>query len=244
MGSKRRPIRFLTRVLATGAGAAVGTYGLLAATAWLRYGHASAPRADERDDLLERFMPRYDVVERHRIRVAAPAHVTLEAAKQQDLLRSGVTRAIFAARETILGASPLEPEPPRGLLAATQAMGWGVLADVPGREIVMGAVTRPWEANVTFRALPPDEFAAFAEPGFVKIVWTLRADAIDEDTSLFRTETRAVATDAPARFLFRRYWACFSPGIGLVRALSLRPVKRDAERRASRTSVAEGVGVW
>jgi hypothetical protein len=44
-----------------------------------------------------------------------------------------------------------------------------VLADVPEREVVVGAVTKPWEANVTFRALPPDQFAGFAEPGFVKI---------------------------------------------------------------------------
>ena len=61
-----------------------------------------------------------------------------------------------------------------------RAMGWGVLAEIPGREIVMGAVTQPWEADVVFRPLPSAEFAAFAEPGFVKIVWTLRADPVDE----------------------------------------------------------------
>jgi hypothetical protein len=107
-----------------------------------------------------------------------------------------------------------------------------VLAEVPDREIVVGAVTRPWEANVVFRALPPEEFAAFSEPGFVKIVWTLRADPVDDLTSVFRTETRAVATDAAARTRFRRYWAFASPGIALIRRLSLRPLKRDAERRA------------
>jgi hypothetical protein len=236
--------RWVPRALAVGAGAAIGAYSLLAGAAWLRYGRPSAPDRDECDDLLDRFMPKYDVVERHRIGVAAPAHVTLDAASEQDLLESGLTRAIFKAREAILRASPLEPRPPRGLLAAVQAMGWGVLAEVPGREIVLGAVTRPWEANVTFRALPPDEFAAFSAPGFVKIAWTLRADAIGAQTSMFRTETRAVATDAAARYLFRRYWAFFSPGIALIRQLSLGPVKREAERRASQGRAAEEVGVW
>jgi hypothetical protein len=46
------------------------------------------------------------------------------------------------------------------------SIGWGVLADVSGREVIVGAVTKPWQANVAFRALPPDRFAAFDEPGY------------------------------------------------------------------------------
>ena len=57
---------------------------------------------------------------------------------------------------------------------------------------------------MTFRALPPDQFAAFNEPGYVKIAWTIRADAISETESVFRTETRAIATDPDARTRFRR----------------------------------------
>jgi hypothetical protein len=139
--------------------------------------------------------------------------------------------ADFRARELIMGSSK-GATLPRGLRATTEALGWGVLAEVPGREVVMGAVTRPWEANVTFRALPPGEFAAFDEPGFVKIAWTLRADPVDARTSIFCTETRAVATDAAARARFGRYWSWASPGMALIRRLSRRPLKREAERRA------------
>jgi hypothetical protein len=91
-----------------------------------------------------------------------------------------------------------------------------------------------------FRALPPGEVAAFSEPGFVKIAWTLRADPVDDDTSIFRPETRAVATDATARARVRRYWAFASPGIALFRRLSLRPLKLDAERRAQMAKAAPG----
>lgn len=202
---------------------------------WYRYGRLPEADDPERDELLDRFMPVYEVVERHHIRVAAPAAVTLAAAREQDLLQLPLVRPIFKARAVILGATPDDRPQPRGLLAATQALGWGILADVPDLEIVVGAVTRPWEANVTFRALPPNEFAAFSEPGFVKIAWTLRADPVAGEASIFRTETRAVATDPSARARFRRYWAVASPGIGLIRRLSLRPLKRDAERRALRT---------
>lgn len=181
------------------------------------------------DALLDRLLPEYDIVERHQIRVAAPADVTFAAACSVDFQDSAIIRAIVRARELLLGARHEPVSRPRGLLAATRAMGWGQLAEVPGREVVMGAVTRPWEPNVTFRALPPDDFLAFAEPGFVKIAWTLRADP-DAGGSIARTETRAVATDADARRRFRRYWRRVWPGIVVIRHMALKLVKRDAER--------------
>ena len=232
MTTHLRTHRSFTRLLAAGAGCAVGAWAAVAGTAWLRYGHASSGRADEYDDLLDRFMPVYDVVERHHIRVAAPAAITLTAAKEQDFQQIPAIRAIFKTRELVLGGTPVQT-PDTKLLAQVQSFGWGVLAETPGREVVIGAVTKPWEANPTFRALPPTEFAAFNDPGFVKIAWTLRADPIGEHDSIFRTETRAVATDAFAREKFRRYWALVSPGVAAIRRLSLRPLKRDAERRAS-----------
>ena len=77
-----------------------------------------------------------------------------------------------------------------------KAIGWGMLAERPDREIVMGAVTKPWEPNPVFRALPPDAFAAFAEPDNVKIAWTVAVAPTPDGGSLFRTETRAVAIGA------------------------------------------------
>ena len=97
----------------------------------------------------------------------------------------------------------------------------------------MGAVTQPWMPNVVFRALPPDAFRDFRDPGYVKIVWTLRADPADAGHTVFRTETRAVATDAAARARFRWYWARFSPGIILIRRLMLIQLRKEAERRAT-----------
>ena len=113
-----------------------------------------------------------------------------------------------------------------------KGLGWGMLAEIPDHEIVMGATTQPWEANVVMRALPPDEFAAFREPGCVKIVWTLRADPTGSAESVARTETRVTTTEPTARAEFRRYWSFFSPGIILIRHIALGLVKKEAERRA------------
>ena len=139
----RKPLPLTIRAVAAAAGFGLCAYGVLAAAAWIRYGRCGASKADEPDELLDRFMPAYDVVERHQIEVAAPAATALEAAKEQDLRDSLVVRAIFKTREAVLRASPSQGEQPRGLLAQVQSLGWGVLADVPGREIVMGAVTKP-----------------------------------------------------------------------------------------------------
>jgi hypothetical protein len=176
-------------------------------------------------------MPRYEVVERHHIHVEAPAEIAFTAATEMDLQQSPVIRAIFRARERIMGSHAARGPVPRGLLAQTQAIGWGVLAEVPGREIVMGAVTQPWLADVVFQALPPDTFAAFDEPDYVKIVWTLRCDPIGDAQSVFRTETRVSTTSPTARAKFRRYWSLVSPGIILIRWMSLGPLKAEAERR-------------
>jgi hypothetical protein len=226
-------------LLAATAGIAAGAYAAYAATNWWRYGRPPRPVDGERDDLLDRFIPEYDIVERHRAYVNAAARFTLQAAKEQDLMNVAAVRAIFKARELVMGATPDEHAHPRGLLANVRSLGWGVLAELPDREIIVGAITKPWEANVTFQAMPADDFRSFAEPGFVKIAWTLRADPLPNGASIFRTETRAVATDAESRARFRNYWALASPGIALIRRLSLGPLSRDAEARARQAQAAE-----
>jgi hypothetical protein len=221
------------RLVAGAAALAIAAYAAVATHTWKAYGNPSAPQPDENDDLLDRFIPEYDVVERHSISIAAPPAEVLAAAKEQDLLELPLVSAIFRARELALGASPGDRKQPHGLLAAMQSLGWGVLAERPDREIVVGAVTKPWEPNVVFRALPPDQFSAYRTPGEVKIVWTLRADPAGSGGSIFRTETRAVATDPIARDRFRKYWSFVFPGVSAIRWLSLQPLKREAERRVA-----------
>jgi len=225
------------------AGLAAFSYAAFSAAAWTRYGHASKPARDEADQWLDLFMPVYEVVERHHIRVDAPVHLTFGAFMDMDLQESTVVRAIFKARELLLGGTRDAPARPRSLVEITKELGWVALAEVPGHEIVMGAVTRPWDADVVFRSIPAEHFAAFNEPGYVKIAWTLRADAYDGDRSVARSETRAVATDEVARRKFRWYWARFSAGIVLIRQLSMRLVKQKAERMAYTDTAATRAAV-
>lgn len=218
-----------TRWLATGAGILATGYGTYAGLSWFRFGRAKRTHPDE---LLDRFMPDYDVVEHHSIRVAAPAEITLGAAENIDLQQSPIIRWIFKAREFFMGGIAQPEMRPTALRAQVTALGWKVLAEKPGREIVFGAVTQPWLANVVFRPLEPDEFVNFREPGYVKIAWILHAEPIGSNESVFHTETRAKATDAVARQNFRRYWSLVSAGIVMIRWISLRLTKKNAEQLA------------
>jgi hypothetical protein len=209
----------------------VASYATYAGVTWLRYGKPCRARGKDADPLLDMFMSKYEVADRHSIRVAAPAELALAAASNVDLESCPIIRGIFKGRAWILGSKAGNTERPRGVLAQTKSLGWGVLAEKPGREIVMGAVTKPWEADPVFRAVRPEEFAAFQDPEFVKIVWTLRADPAENGESILRTETRAVATDAKARRMFRRYWSFLSPGIIAIRRVMLPAAKAEAENR-------------
>lgn len=180
--------------------------------------------------LIDDFIPKPDVRERHSTVVHAPADLVFEVANELDLFSIPPVAAIFRLREKLLG-STAAPRQPRGLVAETLALGWGRLAERPHRELVMGAVTQPWQADVVFTALPAEQFAAFAEPDLVKIVWTLEAEPIDPTHTRFATETRVRSTNEWARRRFRRYWRFAGYGIVLIRWLALPAVRREAERR-------------
>jgi hypothetical protein len=188
-----------------------------------------ARRAETFDALLDRLIPQYDIVERHQVWMDATPDVALEAARHVGLGESRIVRGIVKLRALAMGAKQEEPERPHGLIAETTSMGWRMLAEFPGRELVLGAATQPWLPDVTFKPLEPDAFTAFAAPDHVKIAWTLRVDPACPRGTIFSTETRAFATDRSARTRFRRYWMRVRPGVVAIRWVLLRLLKRTAE---------------
>jgi hypothetical protein len=160
----------------------------------------------------------------------------MATAKEAQLLRSPIIRAIISARELALGGTPDTRTHPTQLLDQMLSIGWVVLAESAGREIVLGSVTQPWKANPQFRSIPAPAFKDFSEPGYVKIVWTLRADPVDAHHSTFHTETRVATTSADARTRFRKYWSFVAPGVELIRLSMLRPLRLAAEARAAQAA--------
>lgn len=134
MNTEARHGRPALRWLAAGAGFATALYATHAGFTWLRYGHPPGPARDEIDPLLDQFIPAYEVVDRHSLRVAAPAETTLASACDMDLTQSAVIRSIFKARDLVLGSHPDAVRRPQTLLAWARELGWAVLAEIPDRE--------------------------------------------------------------------------------------------------------------
>jgi hypothetical protein len=174
------------------------------------------------------FIAKPFVRDHHEIEIAAPADLVFFDATRLNLQALPIVRAIFRTRAWFMRDTLESPVKPLGIVADTMVLGWGLLAHTPCRAIVMGAAARPWTRNVTFRAIRPDEFAAFAEPDYVKIVWTLEADPIGPECTRFRTETRVEPTDDAARRKFFWYWMVFGIGIRVIRWNMLRELRRKA----------------
>jgi hypothetical protein len=174
---------------------------------------------------LERWLPRYDVAERHGVAVAAPPEAVDRAIREVSLDDVPVARALVRLRgiRHVRGGGSFVEQMSRRLGAV-------VVADRPGRELAVGLVGQFWRprgGNGT-RPRTQEEFARFDRPGWAKAVMAFEIEPSDGGSHL-ATETRVRVPDPAARRRFRRYWLVVRPFSGLIRILLLRAAKRRAE---------------
>jgi hypothetical protein len=183
--------------------------------------------------LLDRILASYDFRERHETTVDAPPESVFGAVGRFTAGEIPLHRLLSSMRllPGRLGGAPA-PRPDRDalVLGAAFEQGFMVLAEQPGREVVLGTIGR--SATPTGPRVPIRDslaFAAFDTPGFVKAAFNFRVDDIGGRTRL-STETRVRATDPAERRKFARYWVLSRLGRGLLRRSWLRAVRRRAER--------------
>lgn len=177
---------------------------------------------------LDPFIPDCDARERHAVTVRAPAALVDRVARGFDLQSLPLVHAIFWLRGKLMRATPV-PRQARGFIEEMQSLGWGTLVDRPGELFVAGATCRPWLADVVFTPLSAETFRGFAEPGVVKIAWTLECRATGPARTELVTETRVIATDGKAREQFLGYWRWARMGILPIRWLLLPAIRKRAE---------------
>lgn len=177
---------------------------------------------------LDPFIAHPDVRERFSITVRAPASIVYKVASEFDMQSLVLVRVIFWLRAKLLGSAP-RARPERGLIAEMRAMGWGCLVEREGELFVAGAVCQPWQADVVFTPIPPDQFSSFSEPANVKIAWTIATTTISPVETRLTTETRAVATDDKTRSRFFGYWRWARFGIIPIRWILLPAIRRESE---------------
>ncbi len=102
--------------------------------------------------------------------------------------------------------------------------GWILLGEEPGVEIVFGQIGRPWKpvGASTGPSVEQAGFAAFDQPGFAKIAFSLRVQHYGAASSIVTMDTRIVLTDPESRQRFGRYWMLVGPFVRLIDRMTLR----------------------
>ena len=180
------------------------------------------------------FLPTYDVAVAHADDFRAPPARCYAGVMDLDLLQAPFVRAALSVRAVshrVLGTwrapgngTAFDPPSPTFRLRDMVDQGWVLLAETPGVEMVLGQVSRSWKADASSTDAPStaEQFTHFDEPGYAKIVTSLRVDPYGNDSSILTVETRVATTDAVSRRRFRRYWLLIGPASSLIRRMALR----------------------
>lgn len=200
-------------------------------------------------DLVEEFLPVYDVSDGVATTVEADVGTSWEALLGVDLVELGREAPLVG----VLGAVRVLPElfghllhgerpakPPTSLRLRDlpsipmSAGGWIMLGERPGEELALGLVGKFWRPVIEYAAVTSaDEFLAFDEPGFGKTVYDLSVRPLDQKRTLLAGLMRTATTDEDARRWFRRYWALgVGSGAHILVSSLLDAARRTAEQEA------------
>src|SRR5271165_2803588 len=180
---------------------------------------------------LDEFAPVYQFNEFHSLEINASKERAYDAIRQVTageikLLRTltWIRRFGRASPPGVLNAPSNEP-----VLDVATRSGFLLLAEEPGREIVVGALVRApmgWRPDKKPTA---DDFKSLTAPGFALASMNFLIDELGPDRCVVTTETRVFATDASSRRKFGEYWHVIYPGSALIRRMWLQAIKKRAE---------------
>lgn len=165
-------------------------------------------------------MAHWDVQERHAIELTVTSDRAYAAITEADFSKSSLLRMLFALR----GLSWRRPL----CLGDLNELGFVLLGEDQGTEIVYGLVGRFWQPRGGLHPVPAGEFVSFADPGYAKAAWSFRVDLAGSGV-IVSTETRVVTTDPRSRRSFRWYWRLIRPFSALIRRRMLGMIRDRAE---------------
>lgn len=200
--------------------------------------------------LIDDLLPDFDATIIEHLVVNAPPEVVFATAREMDFMQihSPMTDAAMFARSIpatlgrILGNRPAPPPPPAMRLAnmfeggasdAEGLEGWVALGEVPGRELVFGAIGKVWQLDIDWMPVPADEFRDFDEPDYAKLAVAFSTRPYGTGRTLLSYEARTAGTDDDARRKFLRYWWIVRRFVHYVMRAATSTVKDLAEAERS-----------
>ena len=183
--------------------------------------------------LIDSFAPRPDAVETHSIVINAPRQTVYRALWTADLGNSLIIKSLLALR-SIPGyiAHPCAMPHNRKITLQTLVnSGFGLLAEKPGEEIVLGITGRFWRPAVNVSPFNRTDFDRPVRAGFARGVWNFSVSEQFPGQSTLTTETRVTCGDPSSRLKFLVYWLVVRPYSGLIRLIMLKSVRKIVEAR-------------
>ncbi len=199
--------------------------------------------------LIDEVLPEFAATIDEHIVIDASPDAVYEAARELDFMQvhspildaAMFVRGIPAKIVQRLDDRPPPPPPPEMRLSdlfdgpadAEGLEGWLALDEEPGRELVFGAIGKVWQPDIEWRTVTADEFLAFAEPGYAKIVVGFSIRNYGTDRTLLSYEARTVGTDPASQRMFLRYWWLVRHFVHFVMRAAVTTVKGLAEGTTS-----------
>ncbi len=184
-------------------------------------------------NLLTAFSPNPDAFEVHSIEIAAAPETVYQTLWTVDLAKVPVAKVLLALRSlpTLLSQGSKAFSSREITLRSLLDMGFGLLAEEPGSEMVIGILGRFWLPTKNIEPFDREAFLRPVAPGIAQAAWNFHVVAEDDGRTTLWTETRITCGDPASRFKFRLYWFFVRPFSGLIRILMLREIRRAIETR-------------
>lgn len=181
--------------------------------------------------IIDSFAPKFDASEIHQVVIKAPREVVYEALWTADL-GSPLIKTLLLMRSLPGFVARRCRKLPRDQTITLKTLidsGFGLLAEKPNDEIVLGVSGRFWRPSGNLSPFIRSDFDQPITAGMARAVWNFSLIRQSETRTLLRTETRVLCGDAASRRKFLAYWVVVRPFSGLIRLIMLKRVAKAAE---------------
>lgn len=166
--------------------------------------------------LIDELMPCFDLRTRHERVIAATPEQVYRAASAMTIRKLRRVRILLYIREVFsrLKKQPLESFP--------------VIAQDPGREVVMAICGKFWAISGNILDVPVEVVKLFQKSGYAKAYWNFYIEPMDKGQTRLITETRVQVYGEAERKKFALYWCLVGPFSGWIRTQILKAIEREA----------------
>lgn len=167
--------------------------------------------------LIDKYLPEYTFNEIHCIDINCPVEDVYKSAKDFDLSKSKLIKALFLARGL--------PTRRMNLQGFISDAGFTNIEERFPTENLIGFWARTKIESIACY----DDFINNTISARVKVVWNFQLEKRSDGLTRLSTETRILCINTLTRMTFGLYWLIIKPFSGVIRKRMLQIIKDDAE---------------